>query len=62
MTLPEITIAGRAIGPAHPPYVIAELSANHNGSLQAALTSSTPPLRPGPMRSRSRPTPPTPSR
>lgn len=33
----EITIAGRAIGPAHAPYVIAEMSANHNGNLQAAL-------------------------
>jgi len=34
---PEIRIAGRPIGPAHPPFVIAELSANHNGSLDAAL-------------------------
>ena len=37
MTQTEIAIAGRRIGPAHPPFVIAELSANHNGSLDAAL-------------------------
>lgn len=30
-------IAGQPIGPDHPPYVIAELSANHNGSIDAAL-------------------------
>jgi pseudaminic acid synthase len=36
-TSPEITIAGRRIGAAHPPYVIAELSANHNGRLDTAL-------------------------
>jgi pseudaminic acid synthase len=33
----EIEIAGRPIGSSHPPYVIAELSANHNGRLDAAL-------------------------
>lgn len=36
--MPEpIAIAGRAIGPDQPPYVIAELSANHNGNLEQAL-------------------------
>ena len=32
-----ITIAGRKIGRSSPPYVIAELSANHNGRLETAL-------------------------
>ena len=32
-----IRIAGRAIGPGYPPYVIAEMSANHNGDLSSAL-------------------------
>lgn len=34
---PSIEIAGRRICADAPPYVIAELSANHNGSLEAAL-------------------------
>ena len=34
---PVLDIAGRLIGPDHPPYVICELSANHNGDLDRAL-------------------------
>lgn len=32
-----IEIAGRRIGPGYPPYVIAEISGNHNGRLENAL-------------------------
>lgn len=36
-SLPSIHIAGRRIAMDAPPYVIAELSANHNGKLETAL-------------------------
>lgn len=32
-----VHIAGRPVGPDHPPYIVAELSANHAGSLDKAL-------------------------
>lgn len=34
---PSISISGRQIGLDHPPYVIAELSANHNGDQEQAM-------------------------
>jgi N-acetylneuraminate synthase len=34
---PVVHIAGRAIGPGHPPYLIAEMSGNHNGELGRAI-------------------------
>jgi len=36
---PVLSIAGRPVGAGHPPYVVAELSANHNGALERALAS-----------------------
>jgi len=36
-TIPSIAIAGRRIAADAPPYIIAELSANHNGRLETAL-------------------------
>lgn len=37
VTPAPIKISGRAIGPGQPPYIVAELSANHGGSLPRAL-------------------------
>lgn len=37
MNEPKIVIAGRKISLTQPPYIIAELSANHNGKLETAL-------------------------
>lgn len=36
-SLPEISIASRTIGFSYEPYIVCELSANHNGSLERAL-------------------------
>jgi len=33
----QINIAGRKIGPSHPPFIIAEMSGNHNQSPDRAL-------------------------
>lgn len=33
----KISIDGKKLGPTHPPYVIAEISANHNGKIENAL-------------------------
>jgi sialic acid synthase SpsE/sugar phosphate isomerase/epimerase len=35
--VPEISIAGRKIGPGHPTYIIAEIGVNHNGILELAF-------------------------
>jgi pseudaminic acid synthase len=37
MKSPTVTVGGRIIGNGHAPYVVAELSANHGGSLPRAL-------------------------
>lgn len=34
---PTLSIAGRSVGESHPAYVIAEMSANHNGSFDKAV-------------------------
>lgn len=36
-SMQEITIASKKIGAGHPPFIIAEMSANHNQSLERAL-------------------------
>lgn len=36
-THPQVEIAGRKVGAGHEPFVICELSGNHNGSLERAL-------------------------
>lgn len=41
MNTPEIKIAGRQISANHPPYVIAEISANHNGKIENAMALIT---------------------
>ncbi|HKV41455.1 MAG TPA: pseudaminic acid synthase [Blastocatellia bacterium] len=36
-TQPEFSIGGRKVGPLHPPYIIAEMSANHNQDFDEAV-------------------------
>ena len=36
-SIATMSIAGRQIGPSHPPYVIAEMSGNHNGDIGRAF-------------------------
>lgn len=43
----DLEIAGRKIGPDHPPYIIAEMSANHNGSFERAREILTAAARTG---------------
>lgn len=33
----DINLEGRLVGPNHPPFIIAEMSGNHNQSLERAL-------------------------
>ena len=35
--MPELNIAGRAVGPAHPPLVVAEIGINHEGDASKAM-------------------------
>jgi pseudaminic acid synthase len=37
VTEATVAIAGRPVGPSHPPYIVAEMSGNHNGDIQRAL-------------------------
>ena len=43
MSQPLVSIAGRKIGPGHPPYIVAEMSGNHNGEIERALAQPRTP-------------------
>ena len=44
----SVSINGRGIGPDYPPYICAEISANHNGKLERALELIIRPATPVP--------------
>ena len=46
----SITIGNRQVGQDHPPFVIAEMSGNHNQSLDRALAIVEARPRPAPTR------------
>ena len=45
----ELKIANKLIGRNHPPFIIAEMSGNHNQSLERALEIVVAAARPGRM-------------
>ena len=45
-----ISIAGRAVGPGERPYIVAEMSGNHNGDISRAIKILNAAAKAGEMR------------